>query len=151
MLESESKDPSSADAQDDSDAGKELAVTNINALVNAYTERPDLLIDALEKHDPGFVQTMNEDARDKANRFHESKFKFGERQAYASMGIGIATPVAIFGAIFYLIYLGKLTFWLLVGFLLFFAVTQGGLSGFHKIIDAISRLMGRSPADKKIE
>lgn len=45
---------------------------NYIALISQYTERPDLLIDTLEKHDPGFIARMNKKAEDRADRMADA-------------------------------------------------------------------------------
>ncbi len=55
---------------------------DVLALIANYTERPDLLLEVVEKHDPGFIKRMNQNAEAGAVEFRKSRFNFGRFQAY---------------------------------------------------------------------
>lgn len=46
---------------------------NVLALIASYTARPDLFLDAMEKHDPGFVTRMNRSTEKNAKRTRNIK------------------------------------------------------------------------------
>jgi hypothetical protein len=37
-------------------------IVEIAAQLNHYTDRPDLFLEAIERHDPGFIKKMNAEA-----------------------------------------------------------------------------------------
>ena len=70
---------------------------NILALIANYTERPDLVLETLEKHDPGFIKRMIQYAEVNAERAQEAAFSFSKAQAYASLMIRVlAVPAILF-------------------------------------------------------
>lgn len=106
-----------------------------------YTERPDLLIEALEKYDPGFVARMNSNAEEGAKQFRESRFKFGRSQAYSSLLIQIIAAIAVLFMAVYLVVSEQASFGNLIACAAFFAVTQGGRSGFLEIAKGLAGLL----------
>lgn len=120
------------------------------ALVSSYTDRPDLLIAEIEKHDPGFVKRMNASSEAHAEEQRAARFKFGKFQAYTSLGVAVFAAVALIAALFYAIYKEQ-GFWTIAGIFLFYAVTQGGPAGFTRIIESLRELLPRRDAgdDKK--
>jgi len=117
--------------------------TNLVAMISNYTDRPDLLIAEIEKHDPGFVKRMNEGTEARAERSETARFYFGKRQAYASLALSIFAAVFVLGLLAALIMTQQATFWNIMGVGLVYAITQGGSFGFNRIIDAIAALVER--------
>lgn len=114
------------------------------AFVSNYSERPDLLIGEIEKHDPGFVKRMNEASAARAAKTEDARFTFSKAQAYASLVVMIVSAFVVLGSILTAVKAGA-GFWTIIGLGLVFAITQGGTLGFTKIIDAIAALTGRGP------
>ena len=83
-------------ARDESSGKDKLGIEEVNflALVSNFTERPDLLIAEVEKHDPGFIKRMNGSAQSHSERFREVGFKFGRRQAYMSLTVQVIAAVS---------------------------------------------------------
>jgi len=121
------------------------------AQVNNYTDRPDLLIAEIEKHDPGFVKRMNEAAEHESAELRSARFKFGKVQAYAALGVSLIAALAIVGAVFYAISKGA-GFGTLIALGVLYAISQGGSRGFSRLVEAVSDLVGRfrgeTPKDK---
>jgi len=115
----------------------------ILAQINQYTDRPDLLLETLEKHDPGFIQYMNKLAKEKQDKTSEIKFKFGKHQAYTSLVIQVIAALSLLSGLILLIYSGKAGFWNLAGLAVLYAVTQGGADGFKKLIEAIASTISK--------
>ena len=121
----------------------DLAKSNFLAVISQYTERPDLLIDTLEKHDPGFVKRMNAAAQNRAEKSSAARFRFGQIQAYVGLGIASIASLLVIGALFFMIFLGHTSILAILGLAVFFAVTQGGASGFMTIIRSIATMVGK--------
>ena len=47
---------------------------NVLALISNYTERPDLLIESVERHDPGFIKRMTRNSEESAKRTRDIRF-----------------------------------------------------------------------------
>lgn len=109
----------------------------IAAQINQYTDRPDLLLEVIEKHDPGFIKGMNDEAREFSRKNRQARFEFGRFQAYASLIVAVVVALGILGIIALLGVLGTLSIWHLLGLAIFYAVTQSGPSGFLKIVSRI--------------
>ena len=122
---------------DNSSSGGDPALSQtFLALVSNYTDRPDLLIAEIEKHDPGFVKRMNEAAERDAESLRKARFKFGRFQAYLAAIISGIAAVSILAIIAMAVYL-KSSFTAIISLGLIYAITQGGTAGFIRIIDSI--------------
>lgn len=120
---------------------------NILALISNYTERPDLLIAEIEKHDPGFVKKMNQRAEAISEETRKVRFEFSKIQAYATLFVQCLSALVVL----YLFYIlvsseGTSKFWPIIGLTLFYAVSQGGKSGFMAIIQGLlSAIKSKTP------
>lgn len=132
------------DAGDD-DSGR--GTLNLLALVRNYTNRPDLFLSEVEKHDPGFIKRMNESFAAHSARLREGKFNFGERQAYTSLGIRVFAAVVVLGVFAYAVIAGSAGFLTIIALAIFYAVTQSGISGFSGIASALSKAVTRLRKD----
>lgn len=122
---------------------------NYIAMIAQYTERPDLLIDALERNDPGFVKRMNSKTEKRSERMADAKFWFGGVQAYVGLAVSAIAALSTLGFIGYAIYTATAGFWLIIGLAAFYAMSQGGPSGFITIGKGIADLLrkGKSGDD----
>ena len=121
--------------------------TLLLAHVTNFTQRPDLFLAEVEKHDPGFTKRINEHIHRNSERDRETRFFFGKTQAWASLGIRV---MAALGVLF-LLYLSVTKdagFWTIFGLIIFFAVSQGGKPGFDILIRAISERFLRPPSSE---
>lgn len=109
---------------------------NYIALISQYTERPDLLIKALEEHDPGFVGRMNQKAEENSDRMSKARFRFGGIQAYAGLIISVLAALTVLGLVVWVIVFGGDSgpFWTIIALVIFYAVSQGGPSGFFELV-----------------
>lgn len=119
----------------------------ITASIAQYTERPDLLIDAIERHDPGFVKEMNEEARSFSRRSRNARFVFGGVQAYATLIVQVVAAVIILGVAAYGIANGVIDGWLVLALAVFYAVTQSGPAGFMGVVGQIGSMFGGRDSD----
>jgi len=116
---------------------------NTQNILAQHQERPDLLIEALEKHDPGFVQRINKLTEEKTARSNDSILRFHERQAYAIVAISVVGVVFLLGLFAVLAYQGKIDFTLGLLTIILISVIQSGPSGLMAISSAVARLIDR--------
>ena len=123
-----------------SDAAGPIGV-NIQALVQNYTNRPDLLIAEIEKHDPGFVSRMNESSLAHSGRQRQDKLTFAKLQAYTALLLQVAAGLALLASMSYAVISehGGLL-WTAIGLALFYGVAQSGSSGFSKIAASFEKI-----------
>jgi hypothetical protein len=120
---------------------------DIKANITHYTERPDLLLEVLEKYDKGFIKAINAESIRQSESTRESRFRFGEIQAYSALGVSVlAAFITLFGAM-YLIHTNQAGLLNFLGLSILYAVTQGGTRGFLKIIDGIQKLATKIKSD----
>lgn len=117
------------------------------ALVSNYTERPDLFLAEVEKHDPGFTARMNKDAQERAQRTESARFAFSKFQAYSAVLVSIGAAGALLYILFKVIESNKAGFWTILGLAIFYAITQGGLTGFERIAHAVARIFDKTPKE----
>ena len=115
------------------------------ALISNYTERPDLFLAEIEKHDPGFIKRMNKSSEERADKDYNARFNFGRFQAYSSLGVAIGAAIVILAVLAFAVYKGMGSFWLIIGLAVFYAVSQGGTQGFLHIAKSISELFKKAP------
>lgn len=147
MTESNNGDPENVksgdvlgpdDKRNDSSVGD-----NYIALISQYTERPDLLIETLERHDPGFVRRMNEKAEARSDKMNNARFLFGGFQAYSGLAVSIIAAITMLGLVSYMVIAGQASFWIIIALIAFYAVSQGGPSGFLELCRGIADLFRR--------
>lgn len=63
-------------ARDDATSVPGNIYADIAAQINQYTDRPDLFLEAIERHDPGFIKGMNDEAREFSRKNRLSRFYF---------------------------------------------------------------------------
>lgn len=124
--------------------------TNILALVDNYTDRPDLLVAEIERHDPGFVKRMNASSEAHSESYRTERLTFGKNQAYVALGVAAVAALAILVFVGIAVVRGA-GFWTIIALAVFYAVTQGGPGGFARLIegcvDAIKRFSGKGDTD----
>lgn len=118
------------------------------AAISNYTERPDLVLAELEKHDPGFVRRMNAASEEHAKEERAARFKFGKVQAYTSLAVSVVAAFGVFGLIFYALFKSA-GFFPLLALVLLYAVTQGGPAGFIRVIEALKNALSSKKDDKE--
>ncbi len=114
---------------------------DVLALISHYTERPDLLLEVVEKHDPGFIKRMNENAESGALEFRRSRFNFGRVQAYATLLVSVTAASVVLVLLYKALILGVLNFWMILGLAVFYAVAQGGRHGFIEVAKGVKDLL----------
>ena len=117
------------------------------ALISQYTERPDLLIGELEKHDPGFIRRMNEQAEQRNIKMSNVRFRFGGIQAYAGLTVSIIAASTVLGILAFAVVQNTAGFWLIVGLAVFYAVSQGGPSGFVELCRGVAAFFRKDSND----
>lgn len=113
------------------------------AQVSNYTNRPDLFLETIEKHDPGFIKRMNEDAESFNKKARGEMFSFGKNQAYAGMIVSIIAAVFILGIIVLAVFFKNIGFGQILALGIVYAITQAGTSGFSNIAGQIAKIAGR--------
>ena len=113
----------------------DVSKTSILAVFAEFHERPDLLLDAVEKRRPGTTKRMTEHAERKRN----ARFWFSQIQAYT--GLVVKVLCALF--CFYLLYLavtgGGFAFFSIIAVTIFYGISQSGNSGFTEITKALAQ------------
>jgi len=116
------------------------------AQIQNYTDRPDLFIEAVERHDPGFIARMNAASEAGAEQMRAARFRFGRFQAYFSVVVSGVAAVAILASVILAVYHGT-NFWVLLGLALAYAVTQSGPAGFARLIETVNSVVRRKKQD----
>ena len=120
------------------------------AQVSNYTDRPDLLLAEIEKHDPGFVKRMNEASERDAAEMRKARFRFGERQAYAGLTVSVLAALALLATVFIAVW-NEQGFWTIIALGLVYAITQGGSRGFNRLIEGIQQMLpNKSKPESKL-
>jgi hypothetical protein len=113
-----------------------------------YTNRPDLVLKELERICPGAVQSMLDKTIAAASRDEEARFHFGKIQAYIALFLQTVGGVASIALAFYCVAQGEV-FSGIIASAIFYAITQGGMSGFSAIIQSIGVWMGSKKNGKE--
>ena len=117
---------------------------SILALIASYTKRPDLFLESVEEHDPGFIKRMTQKVEEFSEKARDTKFNFSKVQAYSILAISTTTPFAIL----YLLYLhvsgGEPKFWTIIALAALYAMSQGSKSGFISIAGEIANLFWKN-------
>ncbi len=111
--------------------------TNVYAIIQHFSSNPEKMLEVLEQHDPGFIKHFNKKSEAFADKSRESRFRFGEIQAYTSLLLRVIAVVGASLALFYAIY-SKAGLGTYLGIVLFMAVANGGLPVWRQIGKAIA-------------
>lgn len=140
--ESGPDDPKSGDVLGPSAPNQEVTAGDLHlALVNQYTERPDLLIEALERNDPGFVKKLNEKIEERAEKTSKRRFRFSTIQAYATLSVQVIAALCLLFLCGFAIYKLDSPFWPLIALGVVYAITQSGPSGFIEMCRGLADLL----------
>ncbi len=113
------------------------------AQVSNYTNRPDLFLETIEKHDPGFIKRMNADAEQFNKKARGSMFKFGKIQAYTGLIISVVAAVALLGIIVSAVFVKNIGFMQILALGIVYAISQAGTSGFANIAGQVAKIAGK--------
>ena len=116
---------------------------NILTLIHSYTDRPDLLLSEIEKHNPGFTKDVCRSAIRHEEQLREGRFRFGKYQAYVSLVVSVLAAASLLAFFGYALINGQLSFLGIIGIALFYAITQGGSHGFNQLVDAFADLISK--------
>jgi hypothetical protein len=118
------------------------------AQISNYTNRPDLFLAEIEKHDPGFIKRMNKSAENHADKLQGSMFNFGRFQAYFALIFNSLMGCGLIAFIGWNVVKGEPKFWVIIALCIGFAITQGGTAGFSAITGAIAKAVGKGNISK---
>lgn len=94
---------------------------DILAQFNQYTDRPDLFLEAVERHDPGFIARINSEARELSTKSRLARFKFGLIQSYTALCVSAGAAIGLLLVAVMLVIYKQSGFWEFVGLAIFFA------------------------------
>ncbi|WP_156783363.1 hypothetical protein [Roseovarius nubinhibens] len=144
MTDAEDQNPSTGEVLGPEQASDGPVGDNYIALISQYTERPDLLLETLEKNDPGFIKRMNAKAEERSERMSEARFRFGGIQAYSSLAVSVIAALVLLGLTVYMVVNEIASFWAIIALIVFYAVSQSGPSGFFELCRGIADFFRRN-------
>ena len=124
--------------------------TNLTIVqINDFTQNPDLFIETLEKHDPGFIKKVNSITIENAKQDQDFRNKFGKFQAWISLFIASTMAYLSFGILIILIMVHQFNLLNCIGVGFIYAVTQGKSRAFYLVIEKAFALIESYFKDKK--
>ena len=130
------------------DAAAGAATQILLAEVRNYTDRPDLFLDMIERHDPGFIKRLNADAEAHAEKLRVSTFNFGRFQAYMVLFVQVILSFATVAVLAMAVIYNQAGASTIISLGVVLAIILSGPSGFGAIAATIERwLHGRTPND----
>lgn len=117
------------------------------AEVRNYTDRPDLFLETVERHDPGFIKRLNEGAEQHAKKLRHSTFNFGRFQAYTVLLVQVALSFATIGVLAMAVIYNQAGASTIISLGIVLAIILSGPSGFGAIAETIERWLRRRPKD----
>ena len=121
-----------ADAEQSGDS-----TTIVNFLAQ-FGDRPDLLIETLEKNDPGFIKRVNEMGLVIASSQQTKQDAFARLNAYATMVVSLSSCLMLIGAVYYALWL-KAGFMSLIAIGFMLVALLGGPRGWGRISESIAK------------
>ena len=118
----------------------------VQLISEEYTERPDLLVDAMEKYDPGCTKEINTQLREQLDleiQAQKDLAEFNKTNAYRCMYQSEIAAGSVILAIFVLIIMKAATFFNILALGILYAITQGGEIGFRKIAESVGDIASR--------
>lgn len=131
----------------DADTAAENATQILLAEVKNYTDRPDLFLETIERHDPGFIARFNRDAEAHAKKLQSSTFNFGRFQAYTVLSVQILLSFATIGVLAVAVIYNNAGSGTIISLGIVLAIILSGPSGFANIARLLERWFGRHRDD----
>lgn len=125
----------------------ESATQILLAEVKNYTDRPDLFLETIERHDPGFIQRFNRDAESHAKKLQNSTSNFGRFQAYTVLLVQVALSFSVIAILALSVIYNEAGSGTIISLGVVLAIILSGPSGFTNIARFIERWLGRSRND----
>jgi hypothetical protein len=129
------------------DAATSSATQILLAEVRNYTDRPDLFLETIETHDPGFIKRLNADAEKHAEKLRTSTFNFGRFQAYAVLFVQVVLSFATISVLAVAVIYNQAGATTIISLGVVLAIILSGPSGFGAIAQTIERWLTRRPKD----
>lgn len=98
----------------------------IIAQISQYTERPDLLLETLEKHSPGYIRESIAEGRELNREERRARFKFTRFQSYLAVTVRAVAVIALITIAGIAVYQDHASFPTLAGLGLMIAIAQSG-------------------------
>ena len=117
------------------------------AEVKNYTDRPDLFLETIERHDAGFIKRFNCDAEAHAKKLRASTFNFGRFQAYAVLLVQILLSFAVIAVLALAVIYNQAGSGTIISLGIVLAIILSGPSGFSNIARFLERWLGRNRDD----
>ena len=129
------------------ETGPGAATQILLAEVKNYTDRPDLFLETVERHDPGFIKRLNADAQTHAGKLRHSTFNFGRFQAYTVLFVQVVLSFATIGVLAMAVIYNQAGASTIISLGVVLAIILSGPSGFGAIAETIERWLTRRPKD----
>lgn len=114
---------------------------SIRALIQNFSDGTADTLEAIEKHDPGFIKRYVRQIETFAKKSHEERESFAKFQAYGNWFLKIIAAIFIFYMVWYVITL-ELGAWAnfstLIALVIFYSITQGGSAVWRRIAEALA-------------
>lgn len=148
MAKNDGEDPQIIPPDEAASSAATSAATQILlAEVKNYTDRPDLFLETIERHDPGFIKRLNADAEDHAGKLRHSTFNFGRFQAYTVLFVQVVLSFVTIGVLAMAVIYGQAGASTIISLGIVLAIILSGPSGFGAIAETIERWLTRRPKD----
>lgn len=125
----------------------ENATQILLAEVKNYTDRPDLFLETIERHDPGFIKRFNQDAEAHAKKLQGSTFNFGRFQAYTVLLVQVVLSLATIAILGLAVIYNQAGSGTIISLGVVLAIILSGPSGFSNIAKVLERWLGRNRDD----
>lgn len=113
------------------------------AEVKNYTERPDLFLEMIERHDPGFIKRLNADAKAHAEKLRAGTFNFGRFQAYIVLLLQVVLSLATLAVLATAVIYNQAGASIIISLGIVLAIILSGPSGFAAIAATIDQWLRR--------
>ena len=148
MAKNDGEDPQIIPPDEAASSAATSAATQILlAEVKNYTDRPDLFLEMIERHDPGFIKRLNADAEDHAGKLRHGTFNFGRFQAYTVLFVQVVLSFVTIGVLAMAVIYGQAGASTIISLGIVLAIILSGPSGFGAIAETIERWLTRRPKD----
>lgn len=117
----------------DNSGAKQSRQLNVFAKISQINDRLDLIISAVEEHNPGFIKRASDKIEQYDEVYRQKRFYFGDKQAYTSLALRWIGIIFCFSVSGYVIWQDSVGFWTTTFIIVLLAVSQSGVAGFMKI------------------
>ena len=121
--------------------GKTTKLFDVVAIVSKSVDEPEKFLGQIEEYYPGYMKKMLDAIDSENGQLRKHRILYGALKAYMSLAISAIGGFASITMVIWLIVTDTTNFHHILLLVVFFAITQSGMSGINKVVATIANYL----------